>query len=593
MKLKNKIAIIISLVSVSIVVFILVFYFFWSRHLIIEEEKNGIVDMADALSQEIDTHFREISYTTTTLAYAPSIQKMLIEDNSIFESYEETEREAFIMSLEEKWNNTSDLNDEFLQQYLSNSTSDYLNLQKKLGEKRYGEIFITNRYGVVIASTNKLTTISHAHKYWWIAAYSDAKGRVFIDDRGFDESADGYVLGVVIPIKCDGEIIGMLKANITVLDLLSHLASSFEDIYHNSKVQIVRTNGLVVIEKDLEPLATSIGGVILENINKKNTCSFEVNEHNSNWIVGLSVVESTLGSEKFGFGGSYESIDHILGNTGESWHTVISIREKDVLGNVRNTTQILFVMGSFMMIVSIFLSKYFGDKIAKPIVKLTDFSQSVGDGNLDNRIVINTSDEIGTLASSYNRMIDNLQHTMASKDALEAEIVKRKTVEAKLKTLSITDELTGAYNRRASNEFIRKALEKKERYEEMFSVILIDIDYFKMVNDTFGHDCGDRVLVRLTQLLIDSVRNVDLVSRIGGEEFLIVLPQIRKDKASELADRLRLTVAEYKFDKINQLTISLGVAEGEANDNWDSLIKRVDNALYHSKKSGRNQVTVM
>ena len=593
MKLKNKIATVMILLGVSIILSISVFYHSWSRHILMEEEQSSIVEISKAVSQEIDTHFNEITNTVKTLSSAPLIKETLEESNEEFATLSESGREEYIKSLGQKWTETNDLEDPFLQTYLNNPVSDYLKLQKNLIQERYGEIFITNRYGVIIASTNKLTTINHSHKYWWVAGYDEGQGRIFLDDRGFDASAEGYVLGVVLPIKYNNEIIGMIKGNVNILDLMSHVIEIYEELYENSNVKMVRTGGLIVAERDTEPLSTRVCDQLQERLVEKKTSSFGIEEDGTQHLVGASVVPITSGSETLGFGGSYESIDHILGNVGENWHAVVCMDEKSITANIKITTRLLLSIGAAFTIVITLVAMYLSKKISSPIVELAQFTEEVGNGALDNRINLKSTDEIGLLANSYNNMVENLQKTMASKNDLLAEVEKRKNAEEKLKKLIVTDELTCIHNRRAANEFLHQCIEKVERYDEQLSVILLDIDHFKKVNDNYGHDVGDIVLISLAQVLKDGIRNVDMVARIGGEEFLIILPQVDKEQAFVLAERLRGTIAEYKFEQIKQLTVSMGVAEKESNDTFDTLLKRADDGLYDSKKSGRNKVTLV
>lgn len=590
MKIKNKIAIVMTLLSVSMLLIILIFYYNWNHYVLINEEEENIVEISIAVSQEVDTHFSEITNTVITLASAPIISETLSENNKLFDELSDVEREMYISELGAKWQTIDDVEDPFLQVYLNNPVADYLKLQKELIEGRYGELFITNRYGVIIATTNKLTTVNHAHKYWWTAGFADGIGRIFLDDRGFDASAEGYVIGVVIPIKDDGQVIGMIKANVNIFDILNHVIESYEEIYSGSNVKITRSGGVIVAEKDTVPLSTTVCETTLKHLDGTSS-TFEVTEEDTDYLSGVSEISITRGNDTIGFGGSYESIDHIKGNTGESWHSVICIEQQLILDKAEDTTHLLLVIGIIFTLTSSLFALYMGKKISDPIVKLAHFSEVVGQGKLDEKINVKSNDEIGFLANSYNNMVDNLKTTMASKDELILEIEKRKATEEIMRELSVTDELTGLYNRRASNEFLQTAIEKVDRYNEKLSAILLDIDHFKIVNDTYGHDVGDRVLVSLAKLLKESVRNVDMVARVGGEEFLILLPQINKDQASGLAERIRMSIEAYSFDEIDKLTVSMGVSEQTYQDTFDSLLKRVDDGLYESKNSGRNKVT--
>ncbi len=165
-------------------------------------------------------------------------------------------------------------------------------------------------------------------------------------------------------------------------------------------------------------------------------------------------------------------------------------------------------------------------------------------------------------------------------------------LQERLRKLGITDALTGVYNRRQMDRAVGEAVERHKRYGASSSLLLIDIDYFKRVNDEFGHAGGDRVLRELAALMRRSLRKLDLVFRIGGEEFLVLLPDVKRAGAAEAAEKLRREVASADLHPGWQLTVSIGVGElgpGEACEQW---IRRIDRALYAAKDSGRNRVVV-
>jgi len=593
MKLRSKIATVMTLLGISIILLTSIFYFYWSQHLLIQEEMDTISDITISATHEIDTHFSEITNTVLTLSYTPLISEALLESNRDFDTLSENEREDKINSLSKQWTETTDLNSAFLQNYLNNPVADHLKFQKELIKDRYGELFITNRYGVIIASTNKLTTVNHSHKYWWKASFDDGRGRIFLDDRGFDASADGYVIGIVVPIMHEGEVIGIMKSNVNILDILDHIMMDYENLYEDSVVRIVRTGGLIVSELGSEPLSNVVSDRLIEILEKKETTSFAMAENDVMQLMAVSEVPITKGSPSLGFGGSYESIDHIKGNTGEHWHVLISIERAIFSKTIESTTHMLILIGIIITLITSFVSLYLGKKISDPLVALSHFSHKVGEGSLDERIKVTSSDEIGILSSSFNEMVENLQNTMASKNELVVEVEKRTEAEKRLQNLIITDELTRINNRRAANQFLHETIERALRYDEKLSVIILDIDHFKTVNDNHGHDYGDTVLIELSAILKNSIRTCDMVARIGGEEFLIILPQINKDQAYLVAERVRLSVAEYHFEKLEQLTVSIGVTDFNSTDDFDTLLKRADDGLYSSKETGRNKVTLL
>ena len=170
------------------------------------------------------------------------------------------------------------------------------------------------------------------------------------------------------------------------------------------------------------------------------------------------------------------------------------------------------------------------------------------------------------------------------------DITDRVKMEEALRESAQTDHLTGLYNRLKFEDSIARELEMKRRYGQRFSLILFDIDHFKEVNDTYGHDIGDQVLKQLAQLLNERMRKTDIIARWGGEEFIVLLPETTLDTALMLAEKIRTAVADFPFEAVEQVTISLGVTEFLDDDSEQKIIKRVDDALYKAKELGRNRV---
>lgn len=156
-----------------------------------------------------------------------------------------------------------------------------------------------------------------------------------------------------------------------------------------------------------------------------------------------------------------------------------------------------------------------------------------------------------------------------------------------------TDALTGAYNRQKFIDELATELDKFRRYNNTFTIIMIDIDHFKEINDTYGHDTGDKILKELSRLMNNSIRKTDMFARWGGEEFMILSPALPYENAIAFAEKLRGCVESFLFDDIDHLTVSIGITVPKHEDTFEEILKRVDKALYHSKNNGRNQVNFM
>ncbi len=162
----------------------------------------------------------------------------------------------------------------------------------------------------------------------------------------------------------------------------------------------------------------------------------------------------------------------------------------------------------------------------------------------------------------------------------------------KLEHESSHDPLTNLLNRRAYTDLAEYEVKRSSRYDTEFALILLDIDHFKRINDTFGHKMGDEVLIKLARILSSTVRKTDSVFRIGGEEFVVLCPHTNAEGAYRLADMLRRTVENAAIIPAGKLTISLGVAQLSEDMTEAKLLSNADKALYQAKDQGRNQTRV-
>jgi len=194
--------------------------------------------------------------------------------------------------------------------------------------------------------------------------------------------------------------------------------------------------------------------------------------------------------------------------------------------------------------------------------------------------------------SELRRERQRLQQRLDRMESL-AEDFRKSAEEAHMK--SRTDPLTGLANRSAYTQQLGMELERFRRYGTPFSICIADIDYFKRVNDDYGHLAGDKVLRLLANILRGKVRGVDFIARFGGEEFVILMPSTRGEEARQVAEKLRLAVEQSPFNfqsKPVRITISIGVAEVTAEDTADTLFSRADTSLYSAKSGGRNRVVL-
>ena len=170
------------------------------------------------------------------------------------------------------------------------------------------------------------------------------------------------------------------------------------------------------------------------------------------------------------------------------------------------------------------------------------------------------------------------------------DISERKEFEAELRRLAVYDPVTGVWNRRHGQELMAADLEQARGSSQRLTVLMLDIDHFKSVNDTHGHQAGDRVLGDICRRVLDTVNGTDIVARWGGEEFVVMLRNCGLDDASNVAEKIRSRIADSPFGMIGSVTASIGVSELRPDDDLASWLARADDALYEAKRSGRNAV---
>ena len=211
--------------------------------------------------------------------------------------------------------------------------------------------------------------------------------------------------------------------------------------------------------------------------------------------------------------------------------------------------------------------------IVRPLNKAVTHFKHISEGNMNENISVSSQDEIGQVLSGLAAMQGKLKILISDLDQLAR-----------------TDELTGAWNRRRFEETVETEMDRLRRYGQRLSLMILDVDHFKKINDLYGHSIGDRVLIYLSNTIRSSLRVSDSLTRWGGEEFIILCPNTTAETVSKLAERLRKKVASIKFQEVGNITLSFGVAECGAEETWEQWLHRADEALYLAKSGGRDRV---
>lgn len=277
--------------------------------------------------------------------------------------------------------------------------------------------------------------------------------------------------------------------------------------------------------------------------------------------------------------------------------------QDDVDSNVRIATRRILMLFAFIIPITIIIIILIFIRFAIPLRRFIAHINYISEGHFDVQPFNPTeySDEIGMLATTFNRLLTLIQSQLKKlgqhKEFLEAEVKKRtqelEIAKNKLDIISRTDALTGLPNRRDLHEKLVLEVYRAERINHNFCFIFLDIDKFKSINDTYGHNCGDTVLQTVATIFKDQLRKYDSVARWGGEEFLALLPETELEGAVAVAERIRETVEQQTVnygDIEIHVTVTLGVAQYDSKLGLEQSIELADRALYRGKNSGRNQV---
>lgn len=262
------------------------------------------------------------------------------------------------------------------------------------------------------------------------------------------------------------------------------------------------------------------------------------------------------------------------------WELILSHSYEDVFSSVAKTRLRNFLIICFLSGIIGVASYYLTRPIIRPLRTLALGAKRVADGDLSVRLPVEKKDELGFTTSVFNEMVAKLKESQAN-----------------LEKLATQDVLTQLANRKQILLTLHNRFEYYQRQKSDFSILMIDVDHFKRVNDTYGHLAGDRVLAEISQIFVDKLRGFDSAGRYGGEEFLVILTDSDENDASNVAERIRLSVSTHKFLHENmaiQVTVSIGIAKVSVDDMEErSLIKRADKALYIAKEEGRNRIAYL
>ncbi len=429
----------------------------------------------------------------------------------------------------------------------------------------------------------------------WTGAYLDPAGQ-------------GWMMSVVVPIYHGNRLEGVSGLDITVASFVDNVLQL--QLPWQTAALLVDGEGRILAMPPAMEQILSLRELTAHQYDQTITGTVEKPDQ-FNLFALLSDDAATALKALFGESGSagvvsYRGINYLVSNeqvgtTG--WHLLTWVDQARLLEPIRAEQQradylgylviaimVLFYIGFFLFLLC--KSRRLAGRIAVPIENLTELTNDLGQRDKLQTLAPVGVEEIDALGANFNQMVETL--TERTQQLVESQLrarIKEREAEM-LERLSFTDELTGLCNRRKLNYELDYEELRARRFGHELSVVMIDLDHFKRVNDNYGHPAGDAVLVQLAELLLANIRAIDLVGRWGGEEFLIICPETDAAGVRRLAENLRAHVGNQYFVQVESMTASFGVASLKSGESVSELVDRADRALYRAKSSGRNRVEV-
>jgi len=386
----------------------------------------------------------------------------------------------------------------------------------------------------------------------WLRKFREGEDYIFGDPEAAPGDS-GTTIDVAIPIRSGSDrFLGVLVARLD----LRRLKASLQEFVSGAddRLLVFRSNGKPVVQ---------FGG----------------NNDSLPGALQRQLEMDTTGSTVYTAPDGVEVIGKLRSVSGGEWLTIAAIPVETAFADIRSLRNKTILLTLVLLLGVGSLAYGLGLLVVLPLERLSRAADSVARGDLDVTVPVSGGGEVAQLTGVFNDMVQKLRE---GRTALEL--------------LSVTDGLTGLANRRRLDAELTRELLSHDRHHRSFSVLMLDVDKFKVLNDTYGHPSGDAVLRQMAKLLGDCTRRGDTVARFGGEEFLLILPETPAAGALHLAENIRATVEETVFKiedgKEVRVTVSIGMARfPDHGKSAEALIAAADGALYRSKQSGRNRIT--
>lgn len=433
----------------------------------------------------------------------------------------------------------------------------------------YKELLIVDKQGNLLATSNtsRSENTSPEIAHTWI---KEARaGRPIIGEAYFDPVLGTRVMVIGEPIwSASNELLGVLGAKLSVnaIDdvLAGHAQSDTDAVFLiNSKGRLLTGAGVPAdqqIDKGLDPR-------ILMRLSANRTQPTVYEGSHGLMVIGTMIEVPTLG-----------------------WAVVVEVDRDKAFAQVQRLQHLTLLVAGGMLGLLGACAYLLALKIVRPLRRLSRGADRVAAGDLQVDLPVHNRSEVGYLTQVFNHMVAKLRQNREELATVNAELQKKNEA---LHLLSITDPLTGLFNRKNLMETLAAEVIRSLRHKHTFALLIIDIDHFKRINDTFGHQKGDDVLRSLADVFRKSIRECDYVARYGGEEFIVLLPETSRQGAIEAAERIRINAGKESAalaDGSIRVTVSIGISLFPDNgEDVRTVIQQADKALYAAKDSGRNR----
>jgi diguanylate cyclase (GGDEF)-like protein len=420
-------------------------------------------------------------------------------------------------------------------------------------------------------------------------------GQLTISDPYLDMKTSSVMVSLGWPILENGKIEGIIAEDIPIMAIVDKISKLNFSEY--GFVWILNESGIFVYHPNPD--------VIYKNIQEVS------------WLSGIPKVEglNAQGETSYSFNGSERLA--IYGNVPNTqWTLGVTVMKNQVINNTERLRLLYLILALILSCIFAFMTYLLTRILAGPLLKIIEFVKSVAEGDLEQRLEIKFNREIDDLAVSLNEMAQKLKHNFMQieeqNDAMSLYteqlegLVSERTQEIRetndkllvayknLEIKATTDYLTGIANRSHFFDLATLEISRSFRDQHTFCVLIADLDNFKLINDDYGHMAGDAVLVNAAEMMQQALRDYDLIGRLGGEEFVMLLPETTLEQGLLIGERMRKSVEEgtilFEGDTIG-VTVSIGITTNHTEEKRiEEILSEADQALYEAKGLGKNRI---